>query len=343
MQKRGPTINDVARLAGVSNMTVSRVANGADNVRGSTRDRVRKAMDDLGYLSNAMARGMRSNSSKMIGFLLPDLTNPLNAMISQMVEIDLAAAGYRMLVATSRFDLERELYYLEQFMSHRVDGIIVMLADEDSKPAIEFIDKGRVPIVVIDRTLPVPADRVLCEHQKAMSDVVRYLSSLGHRRIGLINGPMTMRPTRMRTQAFLDTMAMLGLPVPDTLRRYPEPTVEDGYLAAVEMLRQPDRPTALVIGSNQSLFGVLRAIRELKLEIPRDLSLVGADEDLASEFLDPPLTMIYRDMAQVGEAAVKLLLQRLKDPSLIPGRSLTIESRIILRGSCSTPPEAKPG
>ncbi|KRE07996.1 hypothetical protein ASE63_21935 [Bosea sp. Root381] len=331
---RPATIDEVAKLAGVSSMTVSRVVNASPRVREETRSRVLSAMAELEYRPNAIAQGMRSSTTRTVGFLLPDLTNPLNAMIAQSVEASLAAAGFRMLVASTRFDIDKEAHYLEQFQANVVDGIIALLSDETSEVIARAIEKSRVPVVVIDRDLPVPVDAVLCEHEQVMSELVTHLVGLGHRRIGLLNGPMTIRPARRRLDAFCSTALKLGVDDPLRYSRAPPPTIEEGFRAAMELMTATPRPTALIVCSNQNMFGALRAIRDLGLRIPGDLSFVGADENMSSALLDPPLTVIDRDIGSMGEAAARLLMDRLESPHRRPGAQVTIPSQLILRSSC---------
>jgi LacI family transcriptional regulator len=331
---RPPTIEEVAQLAGVSNMTVSRVVNASPRVSTETRDKVRAAMEALAYKPNAIAQGMRSNTTRTIGFLLPDLTNPFNAMIAQAVETIMAEAGLRTLVASTRFDLEREARYFEQFQANVVDGIIALLADETSDKVAQMISRSRVPVVVIDRDLPVPVDAVLCEHEATMDELVLYLVKLGHRRIGLINGPMTMRPARKRAEAFRRTAKRMGLIDAFSYMREPPPTIEDGFVATMDLMTSPKPPSCLVVCSNQNMFGSLRAIRDLALRIPEDVSFVGADENMSSALMSPPLTMISRDIGKMGEAAATLLLARLRDRLLRPGNTINVPSNLIFRESC---------
>ncbi len=323
-------------------MTVSRVVNGSPRVLAETRGKVLAAMTELNYRPNAIAQGMRSSTTRTIGFLLPDLTNPLNALIAQSVEASLAAAGLRMLVASTRFDLDKEAHYLEQFQANVVDGIIALLSDETSEVISRAVEKSRVPIVVIDRDLPVPVDAVLCEHEPVMSELVTYLAGLGHRRIGLINGPMTIRPARRRAHAFFETALKLGLEELERYNREPPPTVDDGFSATMELMALPSRPTALIVCSNQNMFGSLRAIRELGLRVPDELSFVGADENTSSALFDPPLTVIDRDIGMMGEAAAALLLRRLRDPHHAGCSRQTVPSRLILRASCGRAPDLLP-
>lgn len=340
MKQREPTIDDVAAAAGVSNMTVSRVVNGAAHVREETRQRVLAAMRELGYRPNSLAKGMRSNVTRTVGFILPDLTNSTNAMVAQTVERTMAAAGYRTLFASTAYDLSTEHRFLEEFQTKLVDGIIAFLSEESSSRSIELVGRSRVPVVLIDRTVPVSVNFVLSEHRIAMRDIVRYLGSLGHSRIGLIVPAITQRPGRERFEAYREAMLEQGFPASDNLVRVLGQTLEEGegYRAAMGLLRQPQRPTALIIGANLYISGAVRAVRELGIKVPSKLSLVGSDENLLSSLIDPPLTIIWRDQKLIGESAAYLLLDQMGSGALAEPRTVIIPSNIIFRESCAPAP-----
>ena len=337
---KGPTINDVARAACVSNMTVSRVLNGSGYVSAGTRKRVEAPISDLRYQPNSLAQGMRTNTTRTVGFILPDITNSTNATVAQTVEGIFAKNGYRLLLGITGFDLELEAQFLRSFQQRTVDGVIAVLADETSEKIHALLQSSRVPIVVIDRDLPFAIDTVWSEHKATMREVVRYLTGLGHRRIGLVMSPVTMRPGHHRVEAFMEVMHDLGLDPDPLLIRWERQLVENGYRSALDLLRRPSRPTALVVGANQQTVGALQAVRELGLRIPDDLSFVGADENLMTSLIEPPLTVIWRDMELIGAHAAILLLERLGQPTRAEVRTVTVDSEVILRRSCAPPKKA---
>ncbi|PRY22117.1 LacI family transcriptional regulator [Aliiruegeria haliotis] len=334
--KRKPTINDVARVAEVSNMTVSRVVNGRPNVTEDTRRKVLDAMQALGYRPNAVAQSMRSDRTRTIGLLLPDISNATNGSVARVVSDRLREMGYRFLLGSTGFNVEVELDYLKDFQSGVVDGMILFLANDQDPRTRAALSDISVPAVLVDRSPGIAMDRVLSEHTHAMTEAVEHLIAHGHRKIGIIMSPNSMRPGRKRTEAFLETMRRHGLPVDPAHVVDTRQTVEDGYAAAIRMLTG-DRPTALIVGANQQVFGAVQAVRELRLRIPDDLSLLGADESQASALIQPPLTMIERDMEAIGEAAISTLLARLETPAA-PLQTMTLPSILTCRASCGPPP-----
>lgn len=333
-----PTIIDVARKAGVSNMTVSRVVNQNGYVSAKTKRKVENAIAALGYQPNAMAKGMRTNSTKSVGFILPNLTNATTAALAQAVERYLVTRGYRMVLGSTGFSPELEARSLSSFQQNTVDGILAILGDETLTRVHELLRKSRVPMVVIDRDLPFSVDTVLTEHRRCIRSVVKYLSDLGHRRIGLLIPPLTIRPGRERHAAFVDAMRDAGLTHDPSLIRLRQELAANGHQAMLELLKSPRRPTAVLVGAGELTFGAMQAVRELGMRIPDDLSLVGTDDGFISALVDPPLTVIAQDMEIVGAHAAELLLSRLAGDDQ-PARTITVQPEVMLRHSCDRPPK----
>ena len=331
-----PTINDVARRANVSNMTVSRVVTRNGYVSDKTRKKVEAAIAELGYQPNAAAKSMRTKSTQSIGFILPDLANSAHAIVAQTAETLFARQGYRMVLGSTGFSPEREGQFFSSSQQNTVDGVIAVITDETQTSLHALIQKSRVPIVVLDRDLPFPIDTVYSEDRSCIRDVVHYLARLGHQRIALMTSPLKARPGRLRHQAFQEALAEMGLAYDHALLRVRHPIGSNGYQAALELLRLPQPPSALIVAADQLTFGALRAIKEMGLQIPRDISLVGSDEGFLSSIVDPPLTVISRDMQAVGTHAANMLLARLADPTQ-PAQSATVRSEVILRQSCDRP------
>ena len=236
MKTQNATIKDVARLAGVSPMTVSRVANGLANVRPEKRAAVARAMRELNYAPHAAAQTMRTHRTRRVGFMLPDITNITNAIVSQVVERELAQAGYRLMLFNSDFQTAIERDVLAMAGHNMFDGLIAALADDTDAPVAAAIAAARVPIVLIDRDCGVPVDAIYSDHRTAMRTMVQQLAHLGHRRIGLICPSVRMRPGRERAEAFLLAMAELGLPVDRDLIRADQQSIAYGREATLEMM-----------------------------------------------------------------------------------------------------------
>jgi LacI family transcriptional regulator len=333
---RRATIRDVAEAAGVSDMTVSRSLNAPHSVRLETRRKVEQAIIALDYEPNAMARGMRTSSTSTIGFILPDITNSTNAIIAQAAEGVFTREKYRMILLSTGYNAKTEADFLARVPGNIVDGVVIALSDESNPDIQALLSSLSTPYVVLDRDLPFATDSIKSEHEGAMREALRHLYQLGHRRIGLVMSPLLIRPGRLRIEAFQQFMREHDLDESDRLVRTVPQTVEDGRDATAALLNANPRPSAIIVGSNQLTFGALQAIRAAKLSIPDDISVIGADDKVLTDLLTPPLSVIWRDMSEVGRAAAKLLLSRLSGDTT-PPRNIIVSSELILRASSAPP------
>jgi LacI family transcriptional regulator len=337
MQRR-PTIKDVAREAEVSTVTVSRVVNGSPQVQPETRARVEAAMLHLGYSPNLAARSMRTSLTQTVGFLVPDLTSYPNAAVAQAAERRLAEEGYAVLLASSDYRAERERRVLEVLRTRQVDGIVLYVCDEQDPGLRAAVAKLDVPLVVLDRDLPVEADCVLSEHVGAMGEAVRYLTLLGHRRMALLLTDLRIRPVRERRRGFEAAVAAAGLAADQQTVLPVSPAGAGAMPAALALLDQPDGPTAIIAEGSRLLRGVVLAARAVGKRVPEDLSLVGIDaEDIASA-ASPEITCILRDFGEIGRTAAELMLHRLGGRPPGP-QQVVLPSRVVLNASCAAPPE----
>ena len=196
-RRRRPTIHDVAVEAGVSTGTVSRVAAGQGSVAEETRARVISAMAKVGYQPNAAARAMRTNVSKTIGLLIPDIRSPTFIRVAAGAEEVLAPAGYMLLSASSNRSIAREVAFLQAARQRQMDGLIVSTSDETAEETLHELNQLEMPLVILDRAAPEKADLVASEHMLVMQSAVQHLIALGHRRIGFIGPTERISPGRI--------------------------------------------------------------------------------------------------------------------------------------------------
>ncbi|MCX5516408.1 LacI family transcriptional regulator [Kaistia algarum] len=335
-RQRPPTIHEVAASAGVSIGTVSRVASESPRVAPETRARVLAAMAELGYQPNAAARAMRTNQTKTIGFLIPDMTNQVFARVAQGAETVLAPEGYMLFAFSSNRSPEREVEFLQAARQRRMDGLIVTLSDETATATIREIGRMGVPIVVLDRDIPVEADIVYSEHIHSIETIIGQLAALGHRRIGLVAASRKIRPGRDRVTGYRRGLAKAGIDADEWLIRAGMQSAEYGAAETYDLLSGPNPPTAILAAGSDIFPGALRAVRMMGLSIPDELSFVGADDALLGELVYPPITVIDRDMAEVGRQAAGLLIERLRGLEG-PPRRIMLPSSIVLRASLAAP------
>lgn len=332
MDRRRATIRDVAAAAGVSTGTVSRVAGGSTRISAETRARVLEAMAALAYQPNAAARAMRTNVSRTVGLLIPDLSCPIFIRVAVGAEEVLSDDGYMLFAFSSNRQSNREVAFLQSARQRQMDGIIVSIADETAEDTVRELRLMGVPVVVIDREVAVDADFVLNEHFDAMETLMENLISLGHRRIGLVCASENIRPGRERVRAYRHALSRAGLEIDESLIRAAGQGHDYGAAETHDLLTGIERPTALIAAGSDTFYGALRAIRSLRMEIPRDISFVGADDAQVGEICGPAITMIERDMREVGRQAARMLLDRFAGVSLPPRRAM-LGSNVVLRNS----------
>jgi LacI family transcriptional regulator len=334
-----PTIKHVARKAGVSLGTASRVLNGHASVSGEMRARVERAILDLGYHPDAVAQSMRRGATRTIGIVIRDITVPVLAGFVKSAQDVLQDAGYTLIVAGSEDRPERELDVLSVLSRRRIDGLIMSTASERDPALLEAREALRIPVVLLDRETPAEFDAVLIGHREGMRRAVDHLLDLGHRRVALLTGAETVRPAAERVLGYQDAFKARGLELDPEFLRTRSFTADFGYLETSSLLGQAHPPTAIIAGGIAMMAGTLRAIRALGLEVPRDVSLVaGCDSDLA-ELATPPVTAVRWSYAEIGKAAAQLVLDRLEHDPERPTRRVRFATDFVIRQSCAPPRE----
>ncbi|MGV1756806.1 LacI family DNA-binding transcriptional regulator [Rhizobium sp. A22-96] len=309
-------IRDVARLAGVSTGTVSRVLNDHPSVTQELRTRVSGIINDLGYMPDPSARSMRSKVSRLIGIVIPDLTNPFFSELVQSAEQAAADHGYNIIVMTSFDHAAKEADRIRQLTSRKVDGIILV-------PSNDFhtlkLPKG-LPIVVVDRLMPGYSG-IASDHRNGVRLGVEYLLKLGHCRIGFISGPKHSVPANDRLKGYLEAMEHAGGAVQkigSTLIAEAAFDYESGRSAGNYLLARArnERPTAIFASSDQQAIGCMRAAYDLGIPIPAALSIVGFDGIPLSSMTIPRLTTVKQPIQKIAAAAVAVLLNEQPVPSI---------------------------
>lgn len=265
------------------------------------QDRVEAAVANLGYEPNLLAQSLRSGANNPIGFVVGDISNPLVSEITLGAEVSLQRAGYTMLLANSMNDAQLDASYIQLFAQRRVDGLLLSVSDESFQPTVDAIAQHELPCVLVDRELAtdVRISAVVTDHDTGMSAAIGHLVELGHRHIALVNGNPRILPARAQTAAVRRSArrSRAGCVV-----RSGTFTAAHGEDATESLLRSESPPTAIIAGSNQILIGVLRSLRRWEFAMPADISLVTCDRVDLSEFTDPPLATIERDLDETGKA-----------------------------------------
>jgi LacI family transcriptional regulator, galactose operon repressor len=327
---------------------VSYVVNGraGDQVQiaAETRLRILKAIEELGYEPDARAQALRSGDSKTIGLILPDIRNPHFWENADGVEQEARAAGYHLLLSSMDLNADYGREIFKSLSGRRIDGLIFLMGSfidqsDDAKNTLVRLRKRQLPIVEIGDKFNQNhnVDCVVSDYQKVTSEMMDHLFSLGHRRIGIINGVALPALASDRVRSYQDSLRSEGIALDKSLIINCGPTIEDGYQATIRLLTRPDRPTAIIAINDILAMGVLRAASDLGFQIPKDLSVVGYDDIFAANYLTPRLTTATKDAVGLGREAVRLLLERIKAPDQ-PSRRIEIQARFIIRESTGTAP-----
>lgn len=332
-----PTIFDVAKRAGVSKSTVSRVLNGGP-VSPDTRRAVLEAVESLGYRPNVAARGLVTKRSQTVGFVLTDASDPYYSQVIRGVDTALSEKGYSLILCSARWDNERELSYVRLLSEHRVDGLIILSAQTTANDAALFAlaKVADRPVVVLDRSLPeAEFDTVGVDDFAAAAGVVRHLAALGHTRIAHVAGPLNYHSGVRRLEGYKSALAEQGL---DTDPRLIVPgnfTKQGGYEAAMRLFSLDPRPTAVFAANDVSALGVWQAAREAGLSVPGDLALVGFDDIELLAMADIPLTTVRQPRYDFGYLGTRMLLDRIaqgRPPK--ERRHVILPTELVVRGSC---------
>ncbi len=331
------TIHDVAVRAGVSTTTVSHVINGTRRVSTDLSTRVERAMDELGYQPNALARSLRRKETQTLGLIVPDNSNPFFAEIARGIEDTAYNLGYAVVLCNTDNDTARESLYLNLLLKRQADGIVLVTAGAWN-PGLESAVQRNLPLVVVDRELPSAAlDCVVTDHVAGGEMATQHLIDLGHRRIGCISGPMQLASSVGRVEGYRTALRAAGLRVDPALIARGDFLETSGVECARALLRQSPPPTAIFACNDLMAIGAISAAYELGLSIPQELSVVGYDDIRLAAHLSPPLTTVAQPKYDLGTIAATLLIERMADRSLPPRRVL-LRTELTRRGSTGPPP-----
>jgi LacI family transcriptional regulator len=324
------TIQDVAKTAGVSVSTVSRVLNGKVDVASETQDRIRSVIDNLGYTTNLAARSMRSFKKNMVGLIMPDIAYPFAIEVMKGVNRAIAESEFDLVVYTTG-DVRKsgrashEQKYVSLLNNSITDGAIIVapVADEFSTDA---------PIVSIDPLMSDPNyPSVHATNYQGATDAMNYLLGLGHTRIGFISGRAELESSTRRLMGYRDAIEKAGLSIDENLIASGDYTTETGAKCAHELLSLEDPPSAIFASNDQAAMGVFQVAQELGLRIPEDLSVIGFDNIMESKYMR--LTTVDQFISEMGFVATQMLIKLINGEDL-DSQTYKMQTRLVIRNSC---------
>jgi LacI family transcriptional regulator len=329
------TVRDVARKAGVSAMTVSRVINGATGVRPETRRAVERAITELDFVPNGVARGLMSSKSGTLGIIVPDISNPFFSILVRGAETVARRAGYRVSLCNSEGDLGLERQYIQDMISHRAEGVLIAPVGDRSKANLGLLHRRKVPFVLIDRSVAgLACDLVQSDSLAGARMLVSHLVSVGHQRIAVIIEPDNVSTARERLEGYMAAMKAAGIKVAPQLVIRTTADRAGGYGAMQQILSFEPRPTAVFAVNNMTALGAMQAIRERGLVVPRDIALVCFDDVEHLAVLSPFLTVLNQPTEMFGTLGAQMLLDRVGGDSSGPPRVVVLPAELLVRESC---------
>lgn len=329
------TIKQVAEAAGVSIQTVSRVINSRYDVSSETRLRVQEAINRLGYKPNAMARGLASRRSRTLGFVAFDFTDHFFSQVLGGAERVAQQLGYVLMLGHAHTDPEEEPKYLRLLTEHHVEGVLISRQPSlipDYEPFLA-INSGGVPIVLTGFHDPAKTlNAVDVDNINGSRTAMECLLEAGHRQIAIITGPLASLGANDRLQGALNGLEVAGIGFAPELLAEGYYNHASGYAAARKLLTSGKPFTAVLSQNDRMAIGAMYAFREAGLRVPEDISIIGYDDIPEAEFSFPPLTTIWQPMADLGEAALKLLVKQIEQPGF-PAEQHFLQTRLVWRES----------
>ena len=325
-------MREIAKIAGVSSATVSRVINGSKLVRPETAERVRKVIEDRKFIPNGSATTLKYGRSSSYGLIIPDITNPFFPEFIRSFEGILVGKNQDMLMATTDLHASRMQQTIHRMLVRQVDGVALLAAEIETQP-IEVLIHNRVPLVTMDRRLIGPGlSDVAIHFLSGMSQAVAHLKALRHKKIAYIGGSSGLTISDHRVQAFVKAMEKEGLQVNSKFVRVGNYRISGGEAAMMEILAMKDRPTAIMAANDLTAVGALRVIHREGLSVPRDFSVIGFDDIELSDMVFPPLTTIRLPRHPLAETFVTALEAFTRDRHA-GGKQYTIKTSLVVRNS----------
>lgn len=326
------TIIDVAREAGVSLMTVSRVVNNKEDVSASTRQKVLDVIQELGYRPSSIARGLVTHRTGTLGIVVPDIDNPFFSGIVRGAENQAYAEGYSVFLCNTNEEQKREIAVLETLEEKQVDGLLLCSSRLNDEELCQMVTQFS-GVVLISRYLEESdIGTVLIDDQTGGEIAAEHLISRGHQAIGLISGPLISYSSQYRTKGFRSTLKKHSLYFNPDWIRHCSPTVEDGYRKSKDLLSKNPNLTALICHNDLVAVGAIQACTELRLEVPDDIAIIGYDDIPIASLVTPALTTLQVPRYEMGAKAMCLLLSLVADCEMEQNK-IFIQPNLIIRES----------
>lgn len=338
MTRPGMTLSEIARIAGVSKMTVSNVINGKKGVAEETRQRIMEVIQETGYIANRSARNLASGRTRTIGLVVPKLNSNYTLYIGEILRGAGDAADqshWDLLVCTTSDDEEREFRRIQSLASGLADGILVLLPRAEQS-YLALLQETHIPVITLDHGLiETPLPSIDVDNHTGGRLATQHLLDLGHRRIGFVGGTYS-RAHLERLAGYREVLEENGIPVDETLIAQGDYSQPSGFQAAEQLLDLTAPPTAIFALSDAMAFGIMESAGRRGLRIPDDLSVVGFDDIPMAGWVHPQLTTIRQPLYKLGETAINLIIA-MTDGETLPGQRMLLPVELMVRASTAKP------
>ncbi len=332
------TIKHIARRARVSTATVSHVLNKSAYVGPELRERVMKAVRKLNYRPNLLARSLRTKKTRTVGMIVPNITNPFFPAVVRGVEDVLNRRGYTLIVGNSDYDLAKEEEYYHTFCAKRVDGMIMEITPTRAPGYLRRHNWKETPVAYVDRLYEgCGGDAVLVDNIKGSYHAVRHLLEMGHRRIGIVTGPLQMLMAHRRLEGYRRAHREYSVPAHKELIAEGRFDARSGYEGTRALLGLRPRPTALFVSNGLMTMGALRAIAETGIPYPEELALVSFDDLEWFELTQPRISAVVNPAYELGCTAAEMLVKRMTGETKGAPRRTILKAELLIRESSSYP------
>ncbi len=326
------TIKEVAKLAGVSTTTVSYVINKTRFVSEETRAKVLKAINELGYHPNIVARSLRNRRTGTVGLIICDLMNPFFAEVLQGIETYLGKKKYDIIVTNTNYDFDKEKESVEMLYGKQVEGVIIVPGGNNDEH-IKFLIERNIPVVLLDKKIEnLNVDVVLVNNVEGSKRLVEHMISLEHERIGIITGPLNSTTGKERLEGYLKALREHSIPEDKNLIKIGDFKKQSGYLLTLELLSLISPPTAIFACNNLMGLGAMEALKEKKVCVPEEVGLVIFDDLPWFRYVNPPLTCVAQPSFRLGELAGQLLFEQMRKRRKRP-KEVVLEVQLKIRQS----------
>lgn len=329
-------IKDIAKKAGVSVATVSRVLNNSDLVKEETKKRILQIMDEDDYVPNAMARSLsKGDNMKNIGLMIPDINNPFFSTIAKGVIQAANEYGYNLFLFGTDENTDIEGRMLQTIKEMRLCGLLITPVSENNEKNCSLLKHLKIPVVVVDRDIEgAEYDGVFSDDQKGVFSAIEAFINAGHVKIAHISGPQTNRPGRTRYQGYIDALRHFEIPVNENYIVQGDFMQTGGYLAMESLMNLSDPPTAVLTSNNMTSIGVLKYMKEHGLRMGKDISLIGFDDIEVLKYTELCFSAIARPVFDMGYEAMELLQKRItRSTENSTKKTISLGTKLILRGS----------